>query len=103
MEVATVLTAWETAMKDWPHPIPEPDFTVAEQARRIVMNRIVPHKFSELRELIILMPEGIRLLQIPRRAELVATPSTASTLPIPEVCLMLYNAGHPNEPNEHRT
>ncbi len=48
VEVATVLMAWEMAMKDWPHPIPEPDFTVAEQARRIMMNCIVPCKFSEL-------------------------------------------------------
>ncbi len=98
--------AWETAMKDWPHPIPEPDFTIAEQARRIVMNRIVPHKFSELLELLVPMPKGIGLLGIPRWAELVATPSTASTtLLIPEVCLVLYNAGecHPNEPNEHCT
>ena len=100
-----VLMAWEMAMKDWPHPIPEPNFTVADQARHIVMNHIVPRKFSELQELIIPMPEGIRLLGIPCRAELVAMPSTASTLLIPEVCLVLYNAGecHPNEPNKHRT
>ena len=106
-----VLTAWETAMKDWPHLIPEPDFTIAEQARRIMMNRVLPHKFSELRELIVPMPEGIGLLGIPHQAEeLVATLSTVSTLLIPEVCLIemcliLYHAGecHPNEPNEHRT
>ncbi len=63
VEVAMVLTAWEMAMKDWPHLIPEPDFDVAEQARRIMMNHIIPRKISELRELIVPMPEVLDCLE----------------------------------------